>query len=151
MLPGNTTPSATLTGLNYPWGLACDGSGNLYVTNWFGSTVSEFEPKSGTPIGAPGNTTPSATLTGLYNPWALAFDGAGNLYVSNWSGNTVSKFTPGSTTPSATLTGLQQPFSLAFDSSGNLFVGNCNGRPWDNGQRVRAGEHHAQRHPHGAE
>ena len=32
--PGSTTPSATLTGLNYPVALAFDGSGNLYVANY---------------------------------------------------------------------------------------------------------------------
>ena len=31
--PGSTTPTATLTGLNYPDALAFDSSGNLYVAN----------------------------------------------------------------------------------------------------------------------
>ena len=74
--PGSTTPSATLTGLNDPDALAFDASGNLYVANTGGNTVSEF---------APGSTTPTATLTGLNDPYALAFDASGNLYVANWS------------------------------------------------------------------
>ncbi len=113
--PGSTTPTATLTGLNYPIALAFDSSGNLYVANEAGTTVSKF---------APGSTTPTATLTGLNNPIALAFDSSGNLYVANYYGNTVSRFTPGSTTPSATLTGLDNPIALVFDSSSNLYVAN---------------------------
>ena len=31
--PGSTTPTATLTGLNCPFALAFDSSGNLYVAN----------------------------------------------------------------------------------------------------------------------
>ena len=31
--PGSTTPTATLTGLNDPFALAFDSSGNLYVAN----------------------------------------------------------------------------------------------------------------------
>ena len=113
--PGSTTPTATLTGLSNPEGLAFDGSGNLYVANKGNGTVSEF---------APGSTTPTATLTGLSYPVALAFDSSGNLYVANEIGTTVSEFAPGSTTPTATLTGLDNPVALAFDSSGNLFVAN---------------------------
>ena len=57
--PGSTTPTATLTGLDYPEALAFDSSGNLYVANAVSDTVSEF---------APGSTTPTATLTGLDDP-----------------------------------------------------------------------------------
>ena len=111
--PGATSPNATLTGLNYPVGLAFDASGNLYVTNNSGNSVSRF---------APGSTSPSATLTGLNHPNALAFDGSGNLYVANSGGFSVSKFAPGATTPSATLTPPGGPYDLVFDGSGNLYV-----------------------------
>ena len=94
--PGSTTPTATLTGLNGPSGLAVDGNGDLYVANggiayfngrtiaYTGTTVSKF---------APGSMMPSATLTGLSEPIGLTFDDSGNLYVSNIN-DTVSKFTP---------------------------------------------------------
>jgi autotransporter-associated beta strand protein len=110
--PGSTTPTATLTGINNPQALACDGSGDLFVVNW-NNTVSEF---------APGSTTPTATLTGLHFPSALAFDSSGNLYVSNSNGGTVSEFAPGSTTPTATLSGMDHSGILKFDANGNLYV-----------------------------
>ena len=116
----STTPTKTRTGLNDPFALAFDSSGNLYVANYGGTTVSEF---------APGSITATVTLTGLSEPEALVFDSSGNLYVANdgiGDGTTVSEFAPGSTTPSATLTGLTDPWAPAFDSSGNLFVANWN-------------------------
>ena len=81
-------------------------------------------------------------------PIALAFDASGNLFVANSGDNTVSEFAPGSTTPTATLTGLNDPDALAFDASGNLFVANSRRH---HGERVRAGQHHAHRHPLRAE
>jgi sugar lactone lactonase YvrE len=124
----STVPTATLTGLSAPYGLAFDQNGNLFVANYSANTVSEF---------APGHTTPTATLTGLFGPTYLAFDHNGNLFVSNEgtsdNGSTVSEFAPGATTPTATLTGVSCPAGLAFDSSGNLFVADFG---YDNGTTV---------------
>ncbi len=124
--PGSTTPTATLTGLSEPQGMAFDSEGNLLVANYGnytgnGTTVSEF---------APGHTTPMATLTGLNGPINLVFDSSGNLFVANYhqgSGTTVTEFAPGSTTPTITLTGLNGPTALAFDQSGDLFATNNSG------------------------
>jgi sugar lactone lactonase YvrE len=114
--PGATTPTALLTGLNYPDALAVDGAGSLFVANFnTNGTVSKF---------APGAATPSTTLSGLDQPDALAFDSAGNLYVANFGTGTVSKFALGATSPSATLFGLNEPDALAFDAAGDLYVAN---------------------------
>ena len=148
------TPATTLSGLNQPQALAFDGSGNLFVANISGGTVSEFAQGSTTatatlgglsgPNGlafdgsgnlfvvtggtvsefAAGSTTATATLSGLYAPGALACDGSGNLFVANYFGGTVSEFAAGSTTAMATLGGLNEPQALAFDANGNLYVAN---------------------------
>ncbi len=116
----NLVLAAPLTGLNSPDAVAVDGSGNVYVANFQGNTVSVF---------APGATSPTATLTGLSSPNNLIVDGSGNLYVANRGNNTVSKFTSGATTPSATLTGLSGPGAMTFDSNGNLYVANAAAGP----------------------
>ena len=116
--PGATTPTATLTGLDEPQGMAFDASGNLYVVNYGTTTVSEF---------APGTTTASHTLSGLNEPAYPAFDDFGNLYVSNYGGSTISEFAPGSTTPTATLTGPANPNAMLFSTNGNLYVSNIVG------------------------
>jgi sugar lactone lactonase YvrE len=112
----NTTPSATLSGLENPTALAVDAQGNLFVANRFGSTVSVFGPDG----------SPKAPLTGLEGPITLAFDAHGNLFVGNSNG-TVSVFARGSTTPTATLTGVTTPRALAFDAHDNLFVADGSG------------------------
>jgi uncharacterized repeat protein (TIGR03803 family) len=96
-----------------PLGLAFDSSGNLYVANYSGNTVTKF---------APGATFFTGIL-GATGPVPLAFDNSGNLYVGNWTGNTVYEYSPSGTLLNI-LTGLSNPRGLIFDSSGNLYVAN---------------------------
>ena len=120
--------------------LAIDSSGNLYVANDSGSTVSKF---------APGATTPTATLTGLTSPDALAFDASGNLYVANDANTgTVSEFTPGATTPTATFTGLSRPAGSGLRLQRQPLRGQLRHRY---GEQVRSGERrcsHGRRRGH---
>ena len=118
-LPGRTTASRTLIGLNQPVALAFDSHGNLDVANQAANTVSEF---------IPGSTTASATLRGSLNgPDGLAFNSSDDLFVANAGSGTVTEFAPGSTAPIATLGGLNAPRSVIFDTNGNLYVANVGG------------------------
>src|SRR5262249_55124819 len=56
----NSTPSATLRGLNLPVALAFDPHGNLYVAN----AGSSIDPGTTVSVFAPGSTTPTRTLGG---------------------------------------------------------------------------------------
>ena len=117
MTPGGTVSPFVSSGLSGPEGLAFDTSGNLYVSNYNGNTISEVTP---------GGTVSTFVSSGLDQPEGLAFDTSGNLYVANDGNDTISKVTPGgavSTFVNATQ-GLSGPFGLAFDSSGNLYVVN---------------------------
>ena len=101
------------SGLSNPNQLTFDSSGNLYIANQAGTTVTKV-----TPAGA------VTTFAGGFNaPSGLAFDASGNLYVANsYTGNaTISKVTPGGTVTTFA-TGLGNPSHLAFDSSGNLYA-----------------------------
>ena len=119
--PGATTPTSTLTGVDWPDALAIDAHGNLFVANndpyGINNTVSMF---------APGSTTPTATLTGISLPTALAVDASGNLYaadVRDHEGDPpVAVFAPGATSPSNRLFGPAEGSALALDSSGDLYV-----------------------------
>ena len=116
---GNGTDFATASsGLNWPLGLAFDGSGNLYVANTF--NIEEFN-SSGT------GSVFATSSSGLSEPSSLAFDSSGSLYVANYN-DTILKFsTNGVASVFATAaSGLDYPAGLAFDSSGNLFVANYN-------------------------
>src|SRR5207245_6458234 len=135
---GNASPSTTIagsnTGLSWPWGIARDAVGNLYVVNSWSSSgstsITVYAP------GASGNATPSATITGnntgLSSPHGIALDAAGRLYVANGGSNTITVYAAratGNAAPIATIAGanagLSGPMGLACDAGGRLDVGNA--------------------------
>ena len=116
-----TTTSFTAlvsSGLNNPYGLAFDQTGNLFVSNFGGNTISAIDS-----TGAIVNTITS----GLFNqPVGLAFDALGNLYVANFDSSTISQITPEGIVTTFCSTDLNGPHCLAFDQTGNLYVSNFN-------------------------
>ena len=123
--PGTNTPIAadtidTTGGLQYPYGIAFDASGNVWVTNAL--SITAYVPGTNTPIGA--DTIPLPTNS---NATSLAFDTAGHMWYVDLFFATVKAYVPGTTTPIAadTITaGLNQPFGIAFDASGNAWITN---------------------------
>jgi DNA-binding beta-propeller fold protein YncE len=64
-------------GLNKPVDLAIDGTGNVWVANAPGNSVSEFN-SNGTAISGPAGYT----ANGLYEPTNIAIDCSGNVWVA---------------------------------------------------------------------
>jgi hypothetical protein len=93
--------------LDHPTGLAFDGSGNLYVANYLGNTVSEFD-SSGTLI--TGSFAP-----GLDHPTGLACDSSNNLFVVNYDTSMVSEFnSSGNLIRTISSPGLNSPLFIAI-------------------------------------
>ena len=128
---GNTAPNdytiavKTTAGgsLATPYGIAIDASGDAFVSNESGTTVSELSPAS-TGLAA------SVTAAGLYGPQGVAVDKNSNLWIANTAGNSVLELpiagaTPGAATSYAT--NLSGPTAIAIDSASNAFVANFNG------------------------
>jgi hypothetical protein len=113
-----TAPIGTITkGLNSPLGNFVDGSGNLYVANFGGNSVTVYPP---------GETAPSKTYTsGLSEPIGVAVGSDGTIYVSEFVTNEVVEFYKGKTKPSLTLS-VHEPEGVALDSSNNLYVSYIN-------------------------
>lgn len=103
-------------------GLAVDGAGNVYVSDYNNNAVKEFSA-SGAPV--------TAFTTAINAPVGLAFDANGALYVASSTGNSVVKLTGlanagGPTvTPFATTT--SAPQYLTFGTDGTLYVATAQG------------------------
>ena len=71
---GTIFASESTSGIDYPAGLAFDGSGDLFVADDGSNNIEEFTT---------GGQEKLFTDTGLDSPNGLAFDSAGNLFVAN--------------------------------------------------------------------
>jgi sugar lactone lactonase YvrE len=141
---------ASAAQLRYPWGVAVDPAGNLYIAEHDDNRIRKVTPGgtisthagSGT-RGFSGDGGP-ATAAQLDAPLGVALDSAGNLYVADSVNGRIRKVTPASTISTfaggssgflgdggpATAARLG-PVGVAFDSGGNLYVAD-----WFNG-RIR--------------
>jgi DNA-binding beta-propeller fold protein YncE len=103
--------------MNGAYGLAFDTSGNLYVANQYGNSITRFDSTGHGSIFA---------SSGMNQPTGLAYNN-GYLYVANAGSNKILKFdSAGNGTVFASGTGLNNPEGIAFDSSGNLYAVNYN-------------------------
>ena len=140
---GSPRPATTLlsngTNLDGPSGLAFDGAGDLWVSNYGNDTVVEFKPAQLAAGGAPRPATVvSSDATGsLADPSALLFIGT-SLWVGNdqQSASSIVEYTAnqlstgGKPDPVTTVTDtghIDDPTSLAVDTAGNLWVSSRTG------------------------
>jgi streptogramin lyase len=123
-VPNDFTIAITYTAtpaLNSPAGLAIDGSGDIWVANNAGNSLTEF--------GSDGSYIQTVTTGGLKGPSQIAIDGSGNLWVSNFASgiNTISEFSSSGVANSSSPFsggGLTTPEGLAVDAQGHLWVAN---------------------------
>jgi streptogramin lyase len=109
-------------------GVATDQSGNVWIANYYGNSVSEVNTCGTLKLDA-------ATGGGVLRPQGIAVDGAGTVWVANFQGNSLSELggapgaAPGTFLSPASGFGtdasLLDPYGLAIDASGNLWVTNA--------------------------
>jgi len=112
----NYTLQVFAIGLDGPFGMAFDSSGNLYVANegaggGGGTTISKITPDG----------TVSTYATGFFGPAGLAFDNKGNLWVSDDTSH-VWKITADGSIILGSDFEFGNPNAIAFDKDWNLFV-----------------------------
>jgi len=126
---------------NSPYGVAVDGSGNVYVTDTGNNTIRKIAPEgvvttlAGTP-GAQGSADGIGSSAQFYGPSGIAVDGNSNLYVADSYNDTIRKITAaGAVTTLAGTAGVAGsadgvesaalfyvPFGIAVDTNGDIFV-----------------------------
>jgi uncharacterized protein YjiK len=145
---------ATAAPVNYPYGVAVDSAGNVYIADTNDNRVRELNRATGlistvagTGVAGFSGDGSQATAARLNSPWGVAFDSSGNLYIADSNNERIRKvvLSTGVITTiagngsigyngdgiQATAAELYYPRAVAFDSSGNLFIADC-----DN-QRIR--------------
>lgn len=114
------------------YGIAIDGSGNLYVSDWVDASGSSGALRKI----LPGGQVETLVASGLDQPRGLAVDSAGNIYVADSGDSTIRKVTPtGSVSLYAGTPGVSGfasggpgvgqfgvPTSVAVGSNGVLYV-----------------------------
>lgn len=136
---------ATSAQLNSPYGLALDGSGDLYIADLGNARVrcvavdGTITTVAGGGLLSPGgvNEGSPATAMALSAPRNVAWDGYGSLYISDFTGQRVFRMTPDGALTTFAGTGVQgaagengpaaaaqlsYPAGLAFDRSGALYI-----------------------------
>jgi sugar lactone lactonase YvrE len=134
---------ATSAMLDDAFGIAVDGSGNLYIADYNNGRVRKVTP-DGVISTVAGNGTAGysgdggpATSAEVWGPYSLAVDGSDNLYIADSANNRIRKVTPAGTISTvagngtagysgdggaATSAQLWVPLGVAVDSNGNLYI-----------------------------
>jgi uncharacterized protein (TIGR03437 family) len=133
--------SALNAQLNFPYGVALDASGNLYVADLGNQRVRRITPDgvittvagTGRKVSSPDGAAPLDTS--LLSPRNVAVDAAGNLYIAEFEGHRVRKLTPDGKLSTVAGTGvagwsgdgsraaaaqINYPAGMAFDRAGAL-------------------------------
>ena len=117
---------------HWPYDVAVDDAGNLYVADQDNHAVRRI-----TPAGMV--STVAGRESGLNYPSGIAVDGAGTIYVANTGDHTIRKISggvvstlaglagvPGSSDGTGSAARFDTPFGIAVDSAGNVFVADSN-------------------------
>jgi len=136
---------ATSARLNYPWGVATDSAGNLFIADTGNQRIRKVTAGTGIITTVAGNGTWGftydncpATETSLNNPESVTVDSAGNLYIADYDNQRIRKVTAetgiistvaGNGTAGyagdndlATNAKLNGPCGVATDGDGNLYI-----------------------------
>ena len=98
-----------------PWGVAVDGSGNVYIADVGSQAIEEWNSST--------QQVTTLVSSGLNSPQGVAVDSAGNVYIADTGNNAIKEWSP-STQQVTTLvsSGLNYPYALAVDGWGNVYI-----------------------------
>jgi len=142
--PGTTganNGTGSAASFSNPVGIAVDGNGNVYVSEFGNLDIRKITPGGAVStlageVGSVGHADGTGTAATFGRPAGITTDGAGNVYVADYANNSVRKITPaGVVTTVAGTVGSSgdkdgavgtalfwAPIGVAADAAGNLFV-----------------------------
>ena len=130
--------------LNGPSGIAIDGTGNLFVTDYSNSNIRKITPEAVvTTVAGMSGVTGTADGTGAVarfnSPQGITIDAAGNFFVADTFNNLIRKMTPagavttfagdgaaGSADGTGRAARFLAPYGVAVEADGNLVVADAN-------------------------
>jgi sugar lactone lactonase YvrE len=141
--PGRTGDggSATSATLNFPYGIALDSAGNLFIADTFNHSIRQVSLGVITTVAGTGaqgfnGDNIAATAAKLNYPYGVAVDSAGNIYIADGDNIRIRKVSSGIITTvagdgtpgfsgddgPAVSARLNYPNGIAVDTLGNLFI-----------------------------
>jgi DNA-binding beta-propeller fold protein YncE len=111
--PGPVTTLVSL-GLSYPFGVAADGAGNVYIADTTNNAIKEWTPAN--------NNVTTLVSSGLNKPSGVAVDGRGNVYIADSGNDAIKKWTAANNNVTMLVSGLNNPSGVAVDGRGNVFI-----------------------------
>ena len=137
---GYADGNGTSARFSSPWGVAVDGSGNVYVADSSNHRIRKISPSGIVTTlagsGVAGFANGYRTSASFNNPFGIAVDGSGNVYVADIGNHRIRKIdgngnvttlagsgTEGAVDGLGTSASFAYPRGLALDGAGNLYVG----------------------------
>jgi streptogramin lyase len=125
--PDGSTATNYECNCNGASGVATDRSGNVWIANYYGNTVSAVNTCGTLAVSG-------ATGGGVDHPQGIAVDGSGTVWVTNFLSNSLAEIGGAASTTLGTVlspaggfgtdASILQPYGMAIDASGSIWVSN---------------------------
>lgn len=137
---GSTNGLGATARFNYPFAIAADASGSLYVADSFNHSIRRIDVASNVSLlagsGSSGSVDGTGVMAQFTQPSGIAVDQSGNVYVADTYNSTIRRVTlagvtstlAGAVGVTGSLDGIggearfNQPFGIAVDGAGNLYI-----------------------------